>query len=259
MDLDIDQPRFYESVYPGGFVVGGKNSTDIIKRITSINGIPLSELQRRMRPHAAFTNRGTEPSICFSGFLGHKESLIDVMMEDNDYVLGKGLNHQQIASELAYFRDNFKPSMDWQVVERYGRSYWVRVIAYSGGASARGQESPFGDDTRTNVDVEIVNRTALQHAVPKLPSGDPNFLYMIGYDINPYKIKYSGLHPEMIHRYGFYEGKKTEYRLEPSRVINVLDYLIEQPSLSPNLTTSRQESGRSAQEILDEIFRRRGV
>ena len=39
------------------------------------------------------------------------------------------------------------------------------------------------------------------------------------------KLKYSGLVPLMIERYGFYEGKGTSYRVEPRNVVEVFDFL----------------------------------
>ena len=38
-------------------------------------------------------------------------------------------------------------------------------------------------------------------------------------------LSYSGLLPDMIQRYGFYEGKGTSYRLEPSKILEVFDFL----------------------------------
>ena len=38
-------------------------------------------------------------------------------------------------------------------------------------------------------------------------------------------LSYSLLVPQMIERYGFYEGKGTPYRVEPSTVLEVFDFL----------------------------------
>jgi hypothetical protein len=68
-------------------------------------------------------------------------------------------------------------------------------------ASAGSQLSPFYDDTKANQEATVHN----------LDNGK--------------KIAYSLLVPLMIERYGFYEGKGTPYRLEPSKTVEVLDFL----------------------------------
>ena len=44
---------------------------------------------------------------------------------------------------------------------------------------------------------------------------------------NGKELQYSGLVPLMIERYGFYEGKGTPYRVEPSEVLEVFPFLKE--------------------------------
>jgi hypothetical protein len=74
-----------------GFVVGGKNDTALIKKLTEINGIKIEDLEKVMRPGKSST----------AGFLGPEEKLLEVMAADNDYVLGElGLTHQEIARPL---------------------------------------------------------------------------------------------------------------------------------------------------------------
>src|SRR2546423_1770790 len=58
-----------------GFVVGGKNSTALIRKLTKINGRTIAELEKDMRPGA----------LSRAGFLGPKESLLEVLAEDNRY------------------------------------------------------------------------------------------------------------------------------------------------------------------------------
>ena len=63
------------------------------------------------------------------------------------------------------------------------------------------QDSPFKDGTKTNCDLAIVNVN------------------------NGEALSYSLLVPLMIERYGFYEGEGTPYRVDPSKVIEMLTFL----------------------------------
>lgn len=78
----------------------------------------------------------------------------------------------------------------------HGRRYRICIYTTMGY-----QLSPFLDNTRAGSDVVLQNLTAGK------------------------KLRFSPLVPEMIERYGFYEGRGTPYRIEPSAVLAVLDYL----------------------------------
>src|SRR5438445_9480524 len=74
-----------------GFIVGGKNTTAVIRGLTHINDISIADLERVMRPGKSSK----------AGFLGPKENLLDVLAADNDYVTEKlGLTHQELARHL---------------------------------------------------------------------------------------------------------------------------------------------------------------
>src|SRR5262245_791278 len=74
-----------------GFIVGGKNTTAVIRGLTYINDIKIADLERVMRPK----------KLSQAGFLGPDEKLLDILAADNDYVVGKlGLTHQDLARHL---------------------------------------------------------------------------------------------------------------------------------------------------------------
>ena len=74
-----------------GFVVGGKNSTALILGLKEIAGLPIAKLEKSMRPGA----------LSEKGFLGKDERLLDVLAEDNRFVVEKsGLTHQELARHL---------------------------------------------------------------------------------------------------------------------------------------------------------------
>jgi hypothetical protein len=175
-----------------GFVVGGKNTTDVIRGLKELNKRSIADLERDMRPGKLSTK----------GFLGAEESLVDLLAADNDLVLGRlGLTHQALARPMlvvgAIARKNLPPKGDETYSFRYqGKRFRVSLLTFRGIV-----HSPFEDDTKTNNEVTVEN----------LDNGK--------------KLKYSLLVPQMIERYGFYEGKGTPYRVEPSDIVTVFDFV----------------------------------
>lgn len=167
-------------------IIGGRNETRTIAALDSINGISISDLETQMRPGAG----GLEGSS--SGFLGSSESLVDVLRADNAYVVDElGLTHQELARPLLLLAA-FDAHDDGEVVYR-GLRFDVETTAFKGS-----QYSPFHDGTRTNLDVTIRN---------------------LDDDLS---LGFSLLVPLMVERYGFYEGKGTPYRVEPSEIVELL-------------------------------------
>jgi hypothetical protein len=174
-----------------GFIVGGKNATSLIKGLRQINGISIGSLETSMRPGALSTK----------GFLGKNEKLLDVMAADNRFVVEEnGLTHQELARHL----HAMGAVWGWQILHQqtkkpflyHGRRF--QVIGYP----TRGfQPSPFDDDTKSGTNVEVKNLS------------------------NGKEVGYGLLVPFMVERYGFYEGHGTPYRLEPRRVLEVLDFI----------------------------------
>jgi hypothetical protein len=179
-----------------GFVVGGKNDTALIRTLTEINGRKIAALEKDMRPGAK-SEVGSR-----LGFLGKEEKLLDILAEDNEFVLGKlGLTHQGLAKHLhivgAIAEKNAKPGDKAGFNFKYhDRRYNVQFNAFRGI-----QHSPFYDETKTNTVAVLTN---LDTAA---------------------KLEYSRLVPHMIERYGFYEGHGTPYRVEPRAILAVFDFL----------------------------------
>lgn len=73
-----------------GFVVGGTNTTKLIKSLTEINGIAIADLERAMRPS----------ELSRAGLLGKEERLLEVLAADNEWVVKSGLTHQELARHL---------------------------------------------------------------------------------------------------------------------------------------------------------------
>ena len=206
-----DEPKDYKDVPPAelgielvkekkdpksGFVIGGRNATALLKGLGQINGRSIADLEKDMRPGAP----GETGSR--AGFLGTDESLLAVLAADNALVVDElGLTHQALARPLrllpAVERKRRARSLPPSGPFTYhGRRFSVDLVFYKGF-----QLSPFHDGTKTSIDAEVTN----------VDSGK--------------KLRYSLLVPDMIERYGFYEGKGTSYRVDPKQVIEVLDFL----------------------------------
>ncbi len=172
-----------------GFVVGGKNPTPLIRKLTEIAGHPVAELEDDMRPGRLST----------AGFLGKDERLLDVLAADNRYVVDElGLTHQQLARPLLVLGAvAAKEAAEGPKEVTYqGRRFKVRAVVAKGFV-----KSPFEDGTRTNCEATVENLA------------------------NGRKLTYSLLVPQMVERYGFYEGKGTRYRIDPRAVVELFDFL----------------------------------
>jgi hypothetical protein len=187
-----------------GFIVGGKNSTDLVRKLAEINGRQIADLEKDMRPGALGepSKNGDRFEGSTKGFLGKEEKLLDVLAMDNEFVVDKlGLTHQDIARPLlivAAIGDKNRFNEKETKFRYHGHDYALKMICYKGY-----QYSPFYDKIGTSCDAELENLTAKK------------------------KLKYSLLVPQMIERYGFYEGTGTPYRVEPSEVLEVFPFLKE--------------------------------
>ena len=179
-----------------GFVIGGKNSTELIRKLTALNGRSVADLEKDMRPGA-----GGEVGSG-KGFLGEKESLLDVLAMDNAFVVDRlGLTHQDLARSLliaAAIGEKHRFDEKSTTFRYRGHDYRITMICYKGF-----QESPFYDQTRTSCDAMLENLTTKK------------------------TLKYSPLVPMMAERYGFYEGKGTPYRVDPAEIVEMFPYLKE--------------------------------
>lgn len=190
-----------------GFVVGGINSSSTIQKLTSINQISIEALESKMRPTENILG---DESPDF--FLGKQENLLRVLSEDNDFVLNQlRANHQKISKHLRFILaaadklGQLQVHIDPSSLEVTGTA----KIKYHGclfevvfGPTYLGsQASPFNDGTSASTEYTIRNLS------------------------NGTSIHFSQLLPDLIERYGFYEGHETSYRLDPRAIAEVLPFL----------------------------------
>lgn len=127
------------------------------------------------------------------GFLGtDKRNLIDILTDDDAQVNRLGLTHERIAEKMKYFRDEgLKVVEDWVEVDHF------EVLT----ESMRGKfPCPFGDQ----VMIDKTNITVVNKKLDK-------------------KIFFTDLQIHLIEKHGFYQGKGSSYRLEPSELAEILE------------------------------------
>lgn len=190
-----------------GFVIGGKNATTLVQSLTELNGHSIADLERRMRPGKepirVMRDKESEDFVPSSaGFLGWSDKLLNILAEDNRYVVDElGLSHQELARTLLrLLAVGRKLGSDMGHPKDFvyaGRRFRIEILGTKGE-----QESPFLDNSWASEEVVLHNLTVGK------------------------KLTFSPLVPLMIERYGFYEGHGTRYRVEPSKALAVLDFLM---------------------------------
>ncbi len=204
-----------ERMQETGFVVYGRNETATIRNLTHINGIPINTLEEKLRDgtdpndpediadyQEVFGDLFPDPSKFGSHvtssyeciFLGPQESLLELMAKDNDTVLGMGLRHMQLADFLDTFVYHTNMMQEEVEGKKYGR-FTINGNEYS--LSEYGEPgslgSPFDDGLAGHVTYFVTR-------------GDGA------------RIQFGQMQPDLIQRWGFYEGERTAYRLDPKNL-----------------------------------------
>lgn len=159
------------------------------------------ELEERMRPG--------QSSI--DGFLGHDESLVNVLVADRATLAAFGISHIEIAQLLDHVVSGV---IYYYQVEVGDRRFGVTSESYNGH-----QECPYKrfvkktDSSqccehacRLNWSIDVYHRGSHDYTVIDLQTGDT--------------LEFGGLLVHLIREHQFFEGKGTRYRLSPERVIS---------------------------------------
>lgn len=146
--------------------------------------VQMQRVQEKMQPG----------KITRDGFLGSDtRNLVDILEEDNAEVKNRDLTHQKIAERMIQLRDaGAKGLGEFISVPPH---FEVRVD------SVRGKlPCPFGDPgifPKTNV---TVRNLELEE-----------------------EINYTDMHVHLVGSHGFYEGRGSPFRLEPEKLIRILE------------------------------------
>lgn len=178
------------------FRVGGINTERAIRQLADLNGIPMAELERRMRPNKA---EGKSPGMySYDGFLGKDESLVESLLRANQIVIKNCFTHQQLASwlELA-MQVNYSGKKNF---EYNGMRYEI----FHTGTHSKGQESPFRNPNLRND-----------------PEEGWDGLYTLRNLTTGRAINFAPPLCRWIRQWGFYEGFGTPYHVNPQEIIDI--------------------------------------
>ncbi|MBU2592595.1 MAG: hypothetical protein ABII08_05500 [Candidatus Beckwithbacteria bacterium] len=209
MDESAERPKKFQNLgdIPGinpdgvnedsGFRVGEVNSEEVIRRLTHLNGIPVTELETVMRPDKA---RGVGVGMySYNGFLGEEESLIDALVRANQIVKENGHTHQQLAGWLDLARDAYHSK------DRHFEHNDMRYEVTYAGTVSKGQWSPFKNSEVEN-DPEKEDWDG-EYVVKNLTTGRT--------------VGFTPPVSRWVRNWGFYEGFETPYHVSPQGLIDV--------------------------------------
>lgn len=193
---------------PPPFHVGAVNQTEVIRQQKAFNGVSVELLEQRMRPGKLKRPAKISDPLKFlpsaNGFLGPEEKLLEVLAADNEFVLNHvGKTHQALAQPLRDAVEMLRASGATELTVHLPKDaepkspYRVYVIH----TAKECQPSPFEDNLCGSA------------------------LYGINHLTTDAKLAFAEMTPELIQRYGFYEGKGTPWRVPPEAIIEVFDYL----------------------------------
>ena len=133
------------------------------------------------------------------GFLGNDDrNLADILMDDHQVVVGRGLSHARIADRLQELAEKGANIMEEEV--QVEDRYRVRV------RDDRGRiPSPWGDGLFPKSDVSLTDT------------------------ITGKSFRFNGLTIHLIRNHGFYGGRGSEYRIDPADIIEALNLELESP------------------------------
>lgn len=150
-----------------------------------MNDHDTEQLEASMRPG----------NLSYGGFLGEKEKLDDVLKADDETVRKLGLTHEKIADRIGYFIKAMGcPTKEGKVIDE---KYLIGGTAWRGGQGCPWEDSSFME--ASSMDLYVKNLENKEH------------------------INFPGGIVHLIRKHHFYEGKESPYRVDPERIVKVLD------------------------------------
>lgn len=194
----------------------GLHSAERLSEMNSITGRSLEEITRLGRPDGLSTD----------GFMAEDETILSVLLADNETVSKLGLTHPQLAKPLFHVLNMMDTDL---TIGRWNMSIhqWenIRYFFYNGKTvhveaydTKGGQKSIFDDDLEgafsiklwRDLEEEELEYLRIRYAdIPK-PTFD-EFVSLLS------SLNTGELEPQYIMRYGFYEGH-TSWRTDPVTV-----------------------------------------
>ncbi|MCA9371873.1 hypothetical protein KC726_03165 [Candidatus Woesebacteria bacterium] len=233
---------FYDNLEPAQFVM--PRSTQDILALKHINGLPISEIEKNMRP---------DPSMHYSyhGFLGKDESLLHVLAQDNDTVIRLGLSHNEIANAMDllfqavpyppirmnewprrkfhdFLYDYKKEMHTGKIVVVNGMRFLVSLETYEHNSVTATQRSPMGDNyvgRSHSIRVTNIDKLKSEFGIDVETSADLGRAISDGRTGNLKSIQFNfpSILSYLIRRYEFYEGHQSPYRIGPEEIVAFLN------------------------------------
>lgn len=122
-----DHKQFPIRTTAEGFNINGTNETSLIRSLETLDGEPISRIEKRMRGEEnpkGFSGRYYEES------LPKGKSLVDVLVQSNDKVNELGVSHGQLADFLDKFEEYHEstdPNKRSQTIEVNGRKFTLSI------------------------------------------------------------------------------------------------------------------------------------
>jgi hypothetical protein len=166
-----------------------------IPETTMLGGVTIQDLEVAMK--------NSRPYYIGSNLLGPQEKLIPLLINDQDKVTNLGITAAQIGKALRLLLEanpDYNRLAVGQHVWEYKSAdikYLVRCIRFAGGA-----KSVFRDNLTSKDTIVITNLNTNQ------------------------SITFGDIQIPFIERYGFYEGVEIAFRLDPSRIVEVLPFVL---------------------------------
>ena len=166
-------------------------------------GVPIETLERRMRPNIpGQISDDAWNDYSKAGFLGPDESLLEVIYADDTFIRNLGLRHEDIANRLLYFVN----SSEWGRTAVVDKKYKVKVVEASFGH----QKCPWDDYDRGDEDEDSIEKLGgSKYQVENMELGE--------------SLSFPDLIIHLIRKHCFFEGKQSQYRVDPAQTVRVLE------------------------------------
>lgn len=224
------------------------SETGEILKLSQINGRTIEQIENRMKK----TGEDDATTI----YLGQNESLLELLAEDNDTVIKLGITHHQVAEtigmlfKLTYaavpepsyqqrqlmspgdyselIRTNKRKLFNGIPIQLNDKHFLVSVSKYEYNRESATITSPFADGIIcSSEDITVIDLDELsEHYNVRIHNLiEYNRAYTEGNipTLQTAKRKYPFISRFLIEEYGFYEGKESNFRIDPKDVIQFLN------------------------------------
>lgn len=205
--------------------------------VNFINGIPITEIENRTRSAKEYRDKklGDYMHCSVSGFLATKESLKDVLVEDNRIVEEYKTTHGELAEILSFFvkiaLESNKKALNGYPVLKIKSNEGMKEYIVVSSTKRLWQASPFADDETSwykgrgksgDFEISIFERVSANDS-SQLTQKHPNYTRPWGPSEMEVKERcfFGGLNPFLIAAHGFYQGD-VPHRIGPKEIIDLV-------------------------------------